>query len=122
MDETPREFNGLLLGMRIEKARHEQQLTRGQLASACNITTVHIRHLEDGSRLPSLPVFVMLCNALHVSPTYFLADFLDLKTGLPDAYTKVLETLSSITPRQAEIIAAMLESMSKILNNNEPSA
>lgn len=119
MSNSIKDFTPQLLGMRIEKVRLEQHMTREALAAACSITSVHLRHIEAGTRLPSLPVFILLCNALHVSPTYFLADFLDLRAGLPDAYAKVLDIMLSASPRQAEIIVAMLETMSKMLSDGE---
>lgn len=119
MSSSIKEFNPQLFGMRIEKVRLELHMTREELSDACNITSVHLRHIEGGARLPSVPVFILLCNALHVSPTYFLADFLDLRAGLPDAYAKVLDIMLSASPRQAEIIVAMLETMSKMLSDGE---
>lgn len=104
----------ICLGIRFEKARKEQQLTRDQLAIMCNITTVHLRHIEDGTRLPSLPVFVLLCNALHVSPSYLLADYLDLKTGVPDVYARILDMMLKAPPRQTEIIGTTLETVYKL--------
>lgn len=118
MSHSIKEFNAQLFGMRIEKVRLEQHMTREELADACNITAVHVRHIENGTRLPSVPVFVLLCNALRVTPTYFLADFIDLKAGLPDAYAKAVDILLSASPCQAEIIVAMLETMNKMLDKN----
>ena len=115
MEGFENELDQRLFGIRLEKARHEQHITRDKLADLCNITTVHVRHMEGGTRLPSLPVFISLCNALKVSPTYFLGDYLNLTDGLPDAYQKVLEILMKAPPRQAELIIAMIETMNRHL-------
>lgn len=110
-------MNGLKLGCRIEQARREQQLTREKLALQCNITAVHVRHIEDGSRLPSLPVFIAICCALHVSPAYFLADYIDLKTGLPDPYDRIRDLLLEVSPKQAEIVVMTIENMCSLIKS-----
>ena len=59
-----------LLGKRINMARKERGCTGERLAEACSINATYLRQIETGSKVPSLPVFVSLCAALNVSPTY----------------------------------------------------
>ena len=61
-------------GRRINKIRKEQGITSEALAVICGVNPVFIRQIEGGTRTPSLPVFVRICNALEMSPEYFLQD------------------------------------------------
>ena len=65
-----------LLGRRINAARRERGWTSERLSEICNINATYLRQIESGAKTPSLQVFVELCEALKVSPTYLLADSL----------------------------------------------
>lgn len=65
-----------LLGKRINTARKERGWTSERLSEACNINATYLRQIESGAKVPSLQVFVLLCEALKVSPTYLLAEVL----------------------------------------------
>lgn len=65
-----------LLGKRINIARKERGWTSERLSEACNINATYLRQIESGAKVPSLQVFVLLCEALKVSPTYLLAEVL----------------------------------------------
>ena len=65
-----------LLGKRINIARKERCWTSERLSEACNINATYLRQIESGTKVPSLQVFVLLCEALKVSPTYLLAEVL----------------------------------------------
>ena len=58
-----------LLGKRINIARKERGWTSERLSEACNINATYLRQIESGAKVPSLQVFVLLCEALKVSPT-----------------------------------------------------
>ena len=97
-----------LLGKRINTARKERGLTSERLSEACGINATYLRQIESGAKVPSLQVFVLLCQALRVSPTYLLADALpDL--GLQDM-DALLELCRTATPKQLTMITAMIRS------------
>lgn len=96
-------------GLKVYTARTEKQLTRDQAAEACGITTVFLRQIESGARIPSLPKLVALCNALGVSPAYLLSD--SLENVYPDQFERIIGMLTNATPNQAELITAVLETM-----------
>ena len=66
-----------LLGKRINMARKERGWTGERLAEACSINATYLRQIEAGTKVPSLPVFVSLCQALNVSPTYLLVEVVE---------------------------------------------
>ena len=56
------------LGKRINLARKDRGLTAERLSELCSINATYLRQIEGGAKIPSLPVFIDLCNALEVSP------------------------------------------------------
>ena len=52
-----------LLGKRINIARKERGWTSERLSEACNINATYLRQIESGAKVPSLQVFVLLCEA-----------------------------------------------------------
>jgi len=103
------------LGKRINIARKEKHLTSEKLAERCNINATYLRQIESGSKIPSLPVFVAICQNLNVSPTYLLMDSIEIKEN--KNIDKLLELLQTATPNQTKLIVAMLESALKVLGD-----
>ena len=91
-----------LLGKRINMARKERGWTGERLAEACSINATYLRQIEAGTKVPSLPVFVSLCEALNVSPTYLLVEVLP-QQGNQDM-DALLELLQAATPKQLNMI------------------
>lgn len=98
-----------LLGRRINAARRERGWTSERLSEICNINATYLRQIESGAKTPSLQMFVSLCEALKVSPTYLLAD------SLPGAESRDLDALLTLcrtaTPTQLNMITAMIRSV-----------
>ena len=96
-----------LFGKRINVARKEQKMTGDKLAEACNISPTYLRQIEAGTKLPSLPVFVTLCQALKASPSYLLIDSLEGNEA------RDMDTLFDLwkkaTPSQIRMMTAMIQ-------------
>ncbi len=60
-----------LLPARLREARAARNLTQGQLGVLSNLPNA-IAEIEAGGRLPSLPSFVRICDALGVSADWML--------------------------------------------------
>lgn len=52
------------LGKRINMVRKDRGFTADRLSELCNINATYLRQIEGGTKLPSLPVFINICNAL----------------------------------------------------------
>lgn len=59
-------------GKKINLVRKEQKITAEKLAELCGVEPSHIRSIEGGRRLPSLPLFEKICRNLNISPNYLL--------------------------------------------------
>lgn len=102
-------MNKIAFGKRLGAVRKEKQLTSEKLSELCELNAVFIRQIESATKLPSLPTFVKLCNALKVSPNYLLAD--SLKHNEQNQFDNLTSRLRSLTPKQIEMVTAMIETM-----------
>ena len=93
-----------LLGKRINTARKDRGWTSERLSEACNINATYLRQIESGAKTPSLQVF----STLNVSPTYLLADNLNLTES--QDLDSLLALCRSATPKQINMIVAMVRS------------
>ena len=93
-------------GSRLRQARKDRGLTSEKLSELCNINATYLRQIEGGTKIPSLPVFVSLCQELKVHPDYLLMD------SLPDIGLDLGRELAALqqtaTPSQMKVIDAML--------------
>lgn len=71
-------------GRRLKKVRQEMQYTSQEVADQCGVSSVFIRQVELGERLPSLSVFASLCKALQISPAYLLGN--EIKVEVVECY------------------------------------
>jgi len=93
------------LGNRIKTARKEKKLTSEKLAELCNLNATYLRQIESGLKVPSLPVFVVICEQLQVSPNFLLTDSLKIR----DSGEKIQQLLREATPGQTDMILSMIE-------------
>lgn len=97
-----------LLGKKINLARKDIGLTSEKLSEMCNINATYLRQIESGAKMPSLPVFVSLCENLEVSPSYLLAEI------LPNQEIQEMDILFELwktaTPKQIKLITSMIRS------------
>jgi transcriptional regulator with XRE-family HTH domain len=96
-------------GKRLNTIRKEQKVSSNALSEKCSVEPSYIRMIESGTRTPSMGLFIQLCNALNASPGYLLSDSLD--AGADDQYDALCNRLREFTPKQIEMITAMIEAM-----------
>ena len=88
------------LEKRINEVRKARGLTADKLSELCNINATYLRQIEGGAKMPSLPVFIDICNALHVSPDYLLQDELEENEV---SKIQAIETLWQNVPLQKQV-------------------
>lgn len=95
------------LGKRINMVRKDRGFTADKLSELCNVNATYLRQIEGGAKVPSLPVFINICNALKISPDYLLQDFLaDNEISKIRELSKLWENTS---PSEQEIATAMIQ-------------
>lgn len=97
-------------GRRLKKVRQEVKLSSEQLAADCYVNPVFIRQLETGARLPSLSVFVKICNSLLVSPAYLLGNETKIEiTGY--GWEELVRIQCDMTPKAQQLVEDVLNSL-----------
>jgi transcriptional regulator with XRE-family HTH domain len=84
------------MGDRIREARKQKAFTQEQLAEKLDVSVESVSHIERGTRLPSIQVFIKIIEVLGVSADYLLRD--SISTGQlfgDNALGRKIEQLSS---------------------------
>lgn len=103
-----------LFGRKLNMARKDRGLTSEKLSEACGLNATYLRQIEGGTKVPSLPVFVLLCQKLKVSPSYLLSEtFEDSDVQEMDV---LFELWQRATPAQIKLISAMVKSALDVLD------
>lgn len=103
-----------LFGKKLNMARKDRGLTSERLSETCGLNSTYLRQIEGGTKIPSLPVFVLLCQKLKVSPSYLLSgEFEDYDVQEMDM---LFDLWQRATPTQIKMISAMVKSVIDILD------
>ncbi|MBE5807664.1 MAG: helix-turn-helix transcriptional regulator [Clostridiales bacterium] len=83
------------MGLRIRQRRKDLHMTQETLARSSDVSASYVGHIERGLKHCSLDTFVMICNALKVSPEALLKESVpvdrpDLTDGLSDPEVEML--------------------------------
>ncbi len=105
------------LGTQIKRARKQCGMTAERLAEACNMDTTYLRQIESGHKMPSLPMFVILCRELKVSPGVLLSDYLPAPEY--EERDRLHEFYRTLTPEQKALAAELLDSVKESLTSEE---
>ena len=106
-------------GRRVNIARKQCGLTGEKLAEMCNINSTYLRQIESGMKIPSLPVFVLLCERLSTSPNFLLRDSLanveysdydDISSLIKNASTQNRMVIKAIVKSAVEALDEISES------------
>jgi len=91
-------LDGANFGQRVRILREDSGQSLQDIANFCTSTVETIKNIESNQGFPSVQRFCNLCNALHVTPEYLLANEL---TYLSPEYT----SFYSLTPRQLNALS-----------------
>lgn len=94
-------------GKRLNQARKERGLTGERLAELCSINATYLRQIEGGVKVPSLPIFISLCQNLRVSPNYLLKDMLG--DNEYSGIAELMELLNTASPDQIRLATCMIK-------------
>lgn len=97
------------LGKRINIVRKNRGFTADKLSELCNINATYLRQIEGGTKVPSLPVFINICNALKISPDYLLRDV--LSNNEICRIQELADLWENTSPNQQEIAIAMIRAV-----------
>ena len=61
-----------VMGKRIAERRNKLHISQEKLAEQVGCSNNHLSNIEQGRAVPSLKLFIRICNSLVVSPDYLL--------------------------------------------------
>ena len=99
------------LGKRIKEARKRSKLTQESLAERVNISTVYLGEIERGNKMPSIPVFIAIAEALGVSCDFLLRDSVD--TGAVFINNEITEKLNGLSAKQRKAVLDIINAYIK---------
>ena len=102
-------------GKRLNMARKERGLTGEKLAELCNINATYLRQIEGGTKVPSMPIFVSLCQQLRISPNYLLKD--TLSDNEYSDITELAQLLDAASPSQIRLATALIKSALEVIGD-----
>ncbi len=103
------------LGKRINIVRKDRGFTADRLSELCSINATYLRQIEGGTKIPSLPVFINICNALRISPDYLLRDALEHNEVC--RIRELAELWENTPPGQLEIACSMIQTVLEYKGN-----
>lgn len=95
-----------LLGKGLRRSRKRLGLTQEQLAELLDVSAHYIYELEQGLKLPSLPMLVSAAEILHVS-----IDSLMLPDNGGEGSDELVELLDGLSPRQRAALCPALRAL-----------
>lgn len=102
-----------LFGRKLNMARKDCGLTSEKLSEICGLNATYLRQIEGGTKIPSLPVFVLLCQKLKVSPSYLLSE--TFESSDMQEMEALFKLWQQATPTQLRLISAMVKSALNVL-------
>jgi len=103
------------IGGQIRKARQEQEITPDKMASELGVTTGHYRHMEYGVKLPSMELFISICQKLCISPVFLLAPYVqDLQSQYDEGFWTRLKGLTETQKKKLITIMDTLFGMDPV--------
>ena len=101
------------LGNAIRAARDAAGLSQEELAGKVGISPVHLKHIEGGSRKPSVDVLFRIMEQLHLSVDSLV--FEDQKP-VSQTYLKASQMLQAGTEKELNLVISTLEALREANN------
>lgn len=111
-DKNRREQVARTLGNNLLKLRKEKGFTREELAEKSNLTANYIYGLENGNYLPGCLAIIDLSNALNITATQLIENYVDDKKNI--FLEKISKNIDKISDRDLNLIMNIIEFCNKI--------
>ena len=107
------------IGKRIKKKRVEKGFTQERLSELIGVGPSHMSHMESGKTVPSMEVFITLCNVLECSADELLCR--EITAAQPLMKNWLTELVSDCDDIETKILSDILNSAKKTLRKNKVS-
>ena len=105
------------IGQRIRNKRIQKGITQEKLSELVGIGPSHMSHLESGKTVPSMEVFVTLCNVLGCSADELLCR--EVITAKPLLDHWLTDLVSDCDQTEIKIITDTVTSLKETLRKNK---
>ena len=105
------------IGQQVKKIRHRKGITQEQLAEAVGVGVTHISHLETGSGVVSLKVFLAIVNYLECSADEILCK--EISTARPIVNNWLADLVADCDQTEIKIIADTVTTLKQTLRKNK---
>lgn len=91
------------IGRKIRQKRREHGYSTQEFAVLCHMSEGYLNQVENGIKLPALPLLITICESLQTSPNY-LFNFVE------DAEMKeIIEKCYRLTPEQLKLVNYLMD-------------
>jgi len=92
---------------RISKLRTEKNISARDMSLSLGQSQSYINNIENKKALPSMQMFLYICEFLEIEPK----DFFDLEILNPRKLHEAEEVLKSLSPKQIELLIMIAKEM-----------
>ncbi len=95
---------------RLMRLRERKNVSARTMSVALDQNQGYIHDIECGKSLPSLPMFLKICEYLEITP----GAFLEMNISYPAELSDLVEKLKTLNERQLEHIRALVDDLTAI--------
>lgn len=88
---------------RIAKLRNEKNISARDMSLSLGQSQSYINNIENKKALPSMQMFLYICEYLGVEPK----DFFDEDITDPNKLNEAVEAFKSLSPKQLDLLIAL---------------
>lgn len=92
---------------RIAKLRTEKNISARDMSLSLGQSQSYINNIENKKALPSMQMFLYICEYLGVAPK----DFFEEDISDPSKLNEAVETFKSLSPKQLELLISLAKEM-----------
>ena len=92
---------------RIAKLRTEKNISARDMSLSLGQSQSYINNIENKKALPSMQMFLYICEFLGVEPK----DFFEEDVASPSTLNEAVATLKSLSPKQLEMLIEIAKEM-----------
>ena len=92
---------------RISDLRIKKNVSARDMSLSIGQSQSYINNIENKKALPSMQMFLYICEYLEISPK----DFFDEEINSPDAFNELIQSFKRLNKEQIDILLAVAEEM-----------
>lgn len=111
VDNSRKTMIAKTIGKKIYQLRTEKKYSREFLAEKTNLSANYIYEIENGNYMLGCVPIIDICNALEITPTELLRDFINLPRNILNE--TLYSELEKLDEKNCQIILTIIKMMSE---------